>query len=380
MLQSIVGRKKTVVGLICVLLLAFAGILWSQRGAVLSWYYLRSLAKATDSNRTAWVDRVVSLEGAVVPGLLKGMEVNDAQSCANFSDALEGLTKRWGVDDPRTNDLMQRIADDFSRFSSAGQQKALALIGKWQLEIPSHSKSAESLDSAVEKIIGSAAYAEDSDVRAAALDLSDNLIARSSAPQGAIQELLKAALHDAAFPNRIKAVQLACEPRMNLFKEVVALLNDKAAEVRRQAMDAVRRQPRSADVLGDDDLLRWLNDPDEQVRRLCEMALAERGLTVEAIQLGRLITNSKPSVRLEVLQYLNPGSDLDANTWIRHLSHDKSPAVRSAAIRAAVQLDLRNLSDRLDQMARADPSATIRQLAQHYLSVQQGRPPAKPRQ
>src|SRR5260370_27819605 len=174
MLQSIVGSKKTVVGLICVLLLAFAGMLWSQRGLVLSWYYLRSLAKATDSNRTVWVDRVVSLEGAVVPGLLKGMEVNDAQSCANFSDALEGLTKRWGVDDSRSKDLLQRVAEHFSRFTSAGQQKALALVGKWQHEVPSHSKSAESLDSGVEKIIAGAANTENSDVRAAALDLSDN--------------------------------------------------------------------------------------------------------------------------------------------------------------------------------------------------------------
>jgi hypothetical protein len=136
-------------------------------------------------------------------------------------------------------------------------------------------------------------------------------------------------------------------------------------------MQLVSKKPELSHLLSNDDLLRWLNDPDAEVRRLCEATLAQRGLKPEAVALGRLITNAKPAVRLEVLKYLYPGSDLDANTWVRHLSHDPAPAVRSAAMRAAVQLNLRNLADRLDQMARMDPSPTVRQLAQHYLGMQQ---------
>ncbi|MFL5245145.1 MAG: HEAT repeat domain-containing protein [Gemmataceae bacterium] len=376
MLRRIAGNK-TVLGLTSVVLLGCAALLWFQWGTAQSWYYLRGLSKATDSDRAVWVNRVVGLETAAVPGLIKGLEADDRQSCANFSEALEALTEKWAVDDRRTMALVQRIAENFSHFSSAGQQTSLVLVGKWQRGLPGDSENAERFYSVAEKILAGVVPTSDPDVRAAALSLIESLIAFRPGRQDAIRDVLKATLHDTALSNRLRAMELACQPGMELFKEIVTLLNDPAAEARRQAMEAVRRQPKAAEVLGDDDLLRWLNDPDEEVRRLCEGCLAERGLTVEAIQLGRLITNSKPTVRLEVLQYLNSSSDLDANTWIRHLSHDESPAVRSAAMRAAIQLDLRSLSDRLDQMARADPSPTVRQLAHHYLGIQKRESPVK---
>jgi len=63
--------------------------------------------------------------------------------------------------------------------------------------------------------------------------------------------------------------------------------------------------------------------------------------------------------------------DIDASIWLRYLSHDPKESVRVAAVRAAVEhrfstpVDLR---DRLEQMARTDPSETVRQEAGHYLS------------
>jgi hypothetical protein len=73
-------------------------------------------------------------------------------------------------------------------------------------------------------------------------------------------------------------------------------------------------------------------------------------------------------MRLRVLDQLRHVSDLDHALWLRRLSHDSSPAVRVAALRVMSQQTVVDLSDRIDQMARSDPSPTVRQLAQFYAS------------
>ena len=49
---------------------------------------------------------------------------------------------------------------------------------------------------------------------------------------------------------------------------------------------------------------------------------------------GRLIADPKPTHRLEVLDHLEGPADVDVAMWLKRLSHDTSPAVRSAAARA----------------------------------------------
>jgi len=100
---------------------------------------------------------------------------------------------------------------------------------------------------------------------------------------------------------------------------------------------------------------------------LCEQALRERHLSPSHIRLGRLLTDPRPSYRLEVLDHLVQATDLDPGVWLRHLSHDPKPSVRVAAIRAAYEVFPQvTFSDRMDQM-RADESPTVGQLAQYYL-------------
>jgi HEAT repeat protein len=139
---------------------------------------------------------------------------------------------------------------------------------------------------------------------------------------------------------------------------------DPEAMVRRAAMFAVSG---AEDVIQTDNLLPWLHDPDPEVRRMCSAALEKRGLKPEYIRLANLITDPNWQVRVSVLDNLDDAEDLDAGAWLRRLSHDVSPAVRAAAIRAACENSTVDLSDRLDQMARDDPSPTVSELARHYL-------------
>ena len=161
------------------------------------------------------------------------------------------------------------------------------------------------------------------------------------------------------------ALRLSARPGLGLGQEIVPLLQDPEAEVRRAALEVVGP---AEDVVLTDNLLPWLHDPDEGVRRLCEATLRRRGLKTHHIRLARLITHPNWLVRLETLDHLGDNDDLDAGVWLRRLSHDPSPAVRVAAIRAACEDCLADLGDRIDQMARQDPSPTVSRLARHYRS------------
>jgi hypothetical protein len=156
-----------------------------------------------------------------------------------------------------------------------------------------------------------------------------------------------------------------------LIEPVMALLGDPDVEVRRAAMLAARAAPEA--VIKTETLLRWLHDPDEDVRRLCEAVLRGRNLSEEHLKLGRLLTDARPAVRLQVLNYLHSDSDLEPGVWLRLLSIDPEPAVRVAAVRAAVSDGRVDLGDRLEQMVQTDPSPTVCQLARYYLSCQQQR-------
>jgi HEAT repeat protein len=155
-------------------------------------------------------------------------------------------------------------------------------------------------------------------------------------------------------------------PEVMLLGEVVPLLADGDAEVRRCAVLAVGASP---SVISTDTLLPLLHDDNAEVRHLCEQALRSRGLEEQHLKLGRLMTDALPDSRLQVVDLLRRVQHLEPEpaAWLRHLSHDSSPAVRAAAVRAGAEQSASAFRDRLEQMAQDDPSPTVRQIAQYYL-------------
>jgi hypothetical protein len=191
---------------------------------------------------------------------------------------------------------------------------------------------------------------------------------------GDCRELTQVALRDGEPQVRLRAIQLAVHPQLGLLEQVMRLLNDPVAEVRREAMLAARSAPEA--IMKTENLLRWLHDPDEDVRRLCEAVLRGRNLSEKHLKLGRLLTDHHAAVRLQVLSSLHADTDLEPGVWLRLLSIDPEPAVRVAAVRAAADDPRVDLSDRLDQMVQSDPSPTVSQLARYYLSCQKRRNPS----
>jgi hypothetical protein len=356
---------KLLIGVVVVLgLVGMAA--WVERGPLLAWFYLRQLAAATEADREAWVNRVAGLGDDAVGGLLDSLARPEAGVCSNARAALEHLAASWGAEDPQATDLAQALAREFARLSPAGQREVLLLAASWCT--PPRGKA---VLPAASRLLSEPTTAGDPQVLAAALELCGAVL---SLPENAeavppAQGLVRSGLRSPTTVNRIRAVQLALRPGMDLLEQVVPLLSDNEVEVRRAAMLTVGPARDARDAVPDECLLPSLHDKDPEVRRLCEEALASRGLKAEYLELGRLLTHPQPTQRLQVLDQLQRSQDLDTGLWLRRLSHDNSPAVRVAAMRAMTQQPYLDLTDRIDQMARSDPSPTVAQLARYYLNV-----------
>ena len=219
------------------------------------------------------------------------------------------------------------------------------------------------------ELLTNAASTDSADVHSRALELADRT--RQKDRQSvellqAIRLLVRAGLGDKQIENRIRALHFARDPEADLAVELVQALSDPAPEVRRSAM-LIAGLMESA--IPTDDLVHWLHDSDQEVRRVCEKALRARGLQDESLLLGRVITDAQASNRLQIFSLIKRSADIEPGVWLRRLSHDSSPAVRAAAIRAAAEQTQVNLADRIQQMAQNDPCPTVRQLAEFYLGV-----------
>jgi hypothetical protein len=360
-----VWSRKFLGALTIVFVLGCAVVAWRERSTLLSWFYIRNLTRAPPDKRERWVERVANLGETAIPGLFDCLTRSDKQVCGNARAALERMTHSWSSGDGRTADLALRLAREFARFSPSGQRQALDLSAGWFAEPGNNTGK---LVSPCSRLVGEAAGTADAEVRSSALELCGILL---SQPDGSDvlrpgQDLIRAALHGGTVENRLRAIRLTLHPGMaDLLEQVVVLLNDESPLVRRAALLTVGP---ARGAIHDDQLLPCLHDPDAEVRRLCEVALGGRGLRPEYVELGRLLTDPQPATRLRVLDCLRGSTELDPGLWLRRLSHDPSPSVRVAAMRAMTQQTFVDLSDRLDQMARTDPSPTVSQLAQFYLN------------
>jgi hypothetical protein len=359
-----IGMKRKVGGLFVLLLLACAVGLWLERRPILTWYYLRGLTEANESDREAWAERVAGQGEIAVSGLLDCLGRDDERICANAKLALARLCGPLPQDDPHWIALTEHLAGEFPRLSLYGQRCLLALAAEWVR--PAAQPSDATLHYGA-SLLAAARQINDAPLRTAALDIAAALLAQMKDEKAVApcRELASACLSDEAAANRNRAVHLALYPALNLLNEVAPLLRDPSVEVRRAVVLAIGASRRA---ISDENLALALHDSDAEVRRLCEKALRGRGLTQRHIQLARLITDGRPTTRLQVLDYLQADSDLDVGLWLRLLTMDPAEAVRLAAIRTAAEQEITELNDRLDEMAKSDPSPTVAQWARYYLA------------
>jgi hypothetical protein len=365
--RSLRQRKRFLVSIAASALLLVIGLAWLERTSLMTWYCIHMLISVKESNRQVWAQRVAKLDLGAMRKLIDSLRRSDTAICAGAQAGLQKMVQRWEPNDFRRTRLAACLAERFASLSEPGRRAALEILLDLFQTQQTGQPTADLLVPAAQMLAG-ASQATGIGAHEAALRLAASVSAAfSSHPDllRACRELTQACLNDKAAANRVQAIWLARRQEIDLLEAVTPLLNDAIPEVRREAMLAVGP---AAAAVNTDDLLRWLHDSDEEVRRLCEAALRSRGLREEHVQLGRFLTDNRPEVRLQVLDLLHRQSDLDPGIWLRRLSHDPAPAVRAAAVRAAAEQRVRSLEDRLQQMAQSDPSPSVRQVAQYYLA------------
>jgi HEAT repeat protein len=364
------GWKWMALGLAVLLLLAGGGA-WLERASLRTWWVLRGLKKADESERELWVGRVADLGEPAVDGLLECLDEGDDRARDNAVAALDHLARTWGADDPRTADLAGKLARAYGKLCPAAQACLLERMAAWFDDRP----PSPGLVSACSRLLGEAATNEEA--LGAALELARALLRHPQTCEAvrSAREAARAGLRSPSAEDRLQAVRLGMLPGVDLLHEIAVLVADPDVDVRRAVVVAIGPSDQGAH---EKELLGRLHDPDAKVRRLAEEALKGRGVSAEHLLLGKLLAHPAWSQRLRVLDYLSDESHtLDVGLWLRRMSHDPSPAVRAAALRVMSQQRLIDLSDRIDQMAQSDPSPAVAFLARHYLD--QARAGSRPR-
>jgi len=325
------GRwKRGAVGL--GLVVAAAGAWgWANRADLGARYAARQLTRAaTDDERAAWAAKLIDHGDAARASVVGFVSTGSPEVRAAVVPAVEKQLTERPDDDGSAAALADALLDAFPGCDAGGQESVVALLP------------------ALLKRIGPAGAAKCRVVTAAGLKL----------PSPAA---------------RLGAIRAAMHPLVKLRADVVPLLAAVEPEVRRAALFAVGPATDDDQVIGDEELFRWLHDADADVRRGCQDALASRGRTDTDIRLGRRLTNPDAAERLDLLLDLRSDDDVaDPEPWLERLARDADPGVRAGAARVAAELAAERrqaLPPWVPRLAEADPEPTVRRIAAYYCAT-----------
>ncbi|MFM7150499.1 MAG: HEAT repeat domain-containing protein, partial [Gemmataceae bacterium] len=319
-------------------------------------------------DRAGWVEYLAPRSALAVGPLLDCLTCPNERDSQNALAALDFLGRSPGSEGSGPGDIAGKLVRAFPRLDPTVQAGVLRLASGWVSE----GDTDEDLRTACCRLLEEAAVNQAVDVHTAGLVLAD-LLAQREDSEGiaAARTMIQTGLRSSSAEVRLESVRLSVLPNVQLVDQVVGLLRDPEVEVRRSAIIAVGPEN---DSVSEDVLLPGLHDSDAEVRHNTEAALKSRGLRPKHLEMGRMLSHPQAKARLQVLDLIRDLLDggqeeveLDPGVWLRRLSHDDSPAIRAAALRLISQQSVVDLNDRLDQMARSDPSPTVAQLAHFYL-------------
>lgn len=329
MSEPIRRKRWKLVLLIFVAMLALTGgAAFSQRTALQTWYYAYRLEHTGAEERRRWADKLVAQGEPAVPRLLTCLQKDDQALCEEVRGALERMLAEWGSKDPRSGMLADKFFELHPNFSPAGQVAALQI-------------------------------------------LPEILAAGGIEAAAKARTIVSAALKDRMPEARYLGVLLANRVELNLLPCVIPLLDDSDPRIRRAALMAlgpIREGPAGIEkpLVEADQLLRYLHDPDPEMRRLCEVMLVKsRGLSERVVNYGRQLTNPDPMERIKLLLELAEEEDVDHRVWLQRLSEDPDSAVRAGAARVATERQI-DFAEQLERMMQTDADGTVRKIAEYY--------------
>src|SRR3972149_4309022 len=112
------------------------------------------------------------------------------------------------------------------------------------------------------------------------------------------------------------------------------------------------------------DLMRALHHDNEAKASEAEKELIRRGLNAMQLDLARRLFDPDPAVRKELVERLPGLQNVDAVSWLLHLSRDADAGVRLAAITLLATSTDPGVLDQLEQIVQRDTESSIRKLAE----------------
>lgn len=333
-----------------------------------AWWRVRQLLAAEPQARALVVDELAKHPASSCRQLAEILvEEDDEGRAAILGEALAQVGREsGGAADPGMFESLDLIVKGHRTCPVAGREQAALWAASMIERVPDGARPTPEFLSGAHRLVELGRVGAEPAARAAILRLAVSL-ARANLTEESLprfRELARSGIADGDSRVQLAAISLATLPPMRMLDEVAHCLCSHSAEVRRGALLVLGPNP---EILNEDALLPLLHDPDPQNAGLAQSALVARGLTNDQIRLGRLIADPNPTHRLEVLDHLEGPAPVDVAMWLKRLSHDTSPAVRSAAARAMAQAGGQDLSERLAQMAEGDPSPTVSRLARHFM-------------
>lgn len=333
-----------------------------------AWWRVRQLLAAEPQSRAVVVDELAKHPASSCRQLAEILvEEDDSDRAAILGEALSQVGREaGGAADPAMAESLDLIVKGHRTCPAAGREQANLWAASMIERVPDGARPTPEFLSGSHRLVELGRVSAEPAPRAATLRLAVSLAKANLSEENLtrFRELARSGIADGDSQVQLAAISLATLPALRMLDEVAHCLGSHSAEVRRGALLVLGPNP---EVLNEDALLPLLHDTDPQNANLAQAALVARGLTNDQIRLGRLIADPNPTHRLEVLDHLEGPAQVDVAMWLKRLSHDTSPAVRSAAARAMAQAGGQDLAERLTQMAEGDPSPTVSRLARHFM-------------
>jgi hypothetical protein len=329
------------------------------------------------TRKRKWTLRAVGVAVMAVAGLGTWGAVNQTELRAKYaahqlaSATTDGERTKWadtlvGYGEPGTRELIECVKTG----GEPSRAVAASALDRHLHGLPDNDARAVALSAA---ILDAFPTATDPGKRAI-LNLVPTLLKRTGNTHARrCRAVVAEALKVEDFDTQLAAARLAIHPEIKLRAELKPLLTSPEPQMRGAALFAVALGGDGEPAMSDEELFRWLHDPDAGVRKICRDALVSRDRTDLEISLGRRLTHPDAAERLKLLLDLRYDDDVpDPEPWLERLSHDPEPAVRAASARVAVEVaNARSLPCPawVARVADADPHPTVRFIAAYYRAL-----------
>lgn len=348
------------------IIVASAGVgLW-QQNTIAVWYRTWKMQSASPEALPGYVRTFEAMGPAGTEALAGCFESNNEVGCQNARHVLSQILKLWNPHDSRRATVLQQLTNTAPRFSAFGQRESIGIL----LEIMQGDTATPEVQKALSAVISHASADPESrlNIYSTLIQALQNVETIDDSLQKQAKSLVIVGIKSDQEAVRLAAIRLAVLPGLQLHEHLPPLLTaqttDSSVEVRQLALLALGEHEK---LLATDDLCRYLNDADKEVRTTAERVLQVRGLSKQQIKLARLMHDQNAASRAELPGLVVGTLEVDTFQWMERLSRDPSPAVRAAAARAIANSSDQRMNTLLRVLSEQDQDPTVQQIARYYL-------------